>query len=100
MPISIALLFCIPIGLLFYFEARWLSRRLAGRYELRERRAARFWGFFGALLIPFIYCFGLLEDAFPGRLGKALSVGIGLVLGISLGRIVQWIMATTPAERR
>jgi hypothetical protein len=26
-------------------------------------------------LIPLIYCFGLIEDAFPGRLGKAIAIG-------------------------
>jgi hypothetical protein len=75
MPISIALLLCIPIGLFFYFEIRWLCRRILGRFEKYERRAARVWGLFGALLIPLIYCFGWIEYAFPGRLGKVLAIG-------------------------
>ena len=75
MPISIALLLCIPIGFLFYLEARWLTRYLFGRFELRERKAARLFGVFGALLIPIIYCFGLIEYSFPGKLGKAIAFG-------------------------
>jgi hypothetical protein len=75
MPITYALFLCIPIGLLFYFEARWLIRYLLGRYEEKERRAARFFGVFGALLIPLIYCFGHIEDAFPGPAGRAIATG-------------------------
>lgn len=84
MPISIALLFCIPIGFLFYFEARWLIRYALGRYEQRERRAARLFGVFGASLIPLIDCFGLIEDAFPGRLGKTIAIGFFLVATLGL----------------
>ncbi|MGD0522632.1 MAG: hypothetical protein ABSA48_15355 [Terracidiphilus sp.] len=76
MPISIALLLCLPIGFLFYFEARWLIRYALGRFEQRERRAARFLGVFGASLIPLIYCCGLIEDAFPGRLGETMAIGL------------------------
>jgi hypothetical protein len=75
LPIPIALLLCIPIGFLFYFEARLLIRYCLGRYEQREPKAARLIGVFGALLIPLVYCFGLIEDSFPGNLGKATAVG-------------------------
>jgi hypothetical protein len=67
MPISIALLFCIPIGFLFYFMARFLLRSWFCRYEWRERRAACVWGAFGALIIPAIWIAGCLEDEYPGR---------------------------------
>jgi hypothetical protein len=80
-PISIGLLLGIPIAFLFFFEARWLIRYASGRYELRERRAARLFGVFGALLIPLIYCFGLIEDAFPGRLGETIAVGSFAIIG-------------------
>jgi hypothetical protein len=85
MPISIALLLCIPIGILFYFEARWLIRYALGRYEQRERRAARFFGVVGASLIPLIYCSGLIGSAFPGRLGKTIEIGFCVVaiLGVA-----------------
>jgi hypothetical protein len=81
-PISIALLFCIPIGFLFYFEARWLIRYTVGDYGQRERRVARLLGVFGVALIPLIYSFGLVEDAFPGRLGKVLANGVIVVAGL------------------
>jgi len=84
MPISIALLLCIPIGFAFYYEARWLIRYFLGRYELRERRAARLFGVFGGLLIPMIYCFGLIEDALPGRLGKTAAIGFFMVATMGL----------------
>jgi len=28
------------------------------------------------LLVPLIYCFGLIEDAFPGLLGKTMANGV------------------------
>jgi hypothetical protein len=76
MPIFIALLLCIPLGFLFYFEARWLLRFFLGRYEQKERRAARLFGAFGALSIPLIYCTGLLGDAIPGRFGRTTAAGL------------------------
>ncbi len=42
MPISIALWLGVPIGFLFYFEARSLILYSVGRFEQQERRAARF----------------------------------------------------------
>ena len=79
MPISIALLLCIPIGFLAYFEARWLIRYLFGRYESRERKAALICGFFGASLIPLLYCFGYIEQEFPGRIGENLAMGFFMI---------------------
>jgi hypothetical protein len=84
MPISLALLFCIPIGLLFYFEARWLIRYFSGRFEQKERRAARLFGIFGVLLIPLIYCSGLIEHEFPGRFGKPIAIGLCAVVFLGL----------------
>jgi hypothetical protein len=83
MPISIALWLGVPIGFLSYFEARWLIRYCVGRFDQRERRAARFCGAFGVFLIPLIYCFGLIEDAFPGRLGT--TIACGLFAAVSFG---------------
>lgn len=82
MPISVALLFCIPIGLLFWMEARWFLRRFLNRYELRERRAASAWGLFGALLIPVIYAHGLIQEAFPGITGKAIATGFFVAVAL------------------
>jgi hypothetical protein len=84
MPISIALLFCIPLGLLFYFGGRWLLRYLLGRYEQKERRAALFFGAFGALSIPLIYCSGLIGDAIGGRLGVAVDGVLFAVAALGL----------------
>jgi hypothetical protein len=75
MPISIALFLGIPIGFLFYFEARWLIQWCLGRYESRERKVARFCAFFGVLLVPLIYCFGFIWQEFPGRIGEVLAMG-------------------------
>ena len=83
MPISIGLLLCIPIGFLFFLEGRWLARYASGRYEQRERRAALLFGIFGASLIPLIYCFGHIEDAFPG-FGKTIENGSFMVGGVGL----------------
>ena len=73
MPISYALLLCIPIGLLAYFEARWTIRYVLGRYEQRERRAARLIGVYGALIIPLIYVCGLAGDSFSQPTGKIVT---------------------------
>jgi Na+-driven multidrug efflux pump len=73
MPINFALLFCIPIGILYYFAARWLLRFFLRRYEQKERRAARLFALFGALSIPLIYCAGLVGNAIPGRFGKIIA---------------------------
>jgi len=73
MPINYALLLCIPIGLLFYFEARWLLRFFLGRYEHKERRAAYSFAAFGALSVPLIYVSGIIGDAISGRLGVVFA---------------------------
>ena len=99
MPISIALLFCVPLGLLLFFEMRWLIRHLLGRYEKAERTVARSFGMFGALLIPLVYGNGLIEHAVPRTLGRVLANGLVAtavflllgwpcsVLGLKLGRM-------------
>jgi hypothetical protein len=84
MPINYALILCIPIGLLFYFGARWLLRFLLGRYEQKERRAALFFGAFGALSIPLIYCSGLVGDTIGGRLGETVDGVLFAVAALGL----------------
>lgn len=76
MPIAIALLLCVPIGFVAYIEARWLIRYVFGRYESRERKAARICGLFGVVLIPMIRCFGYIEQEFPGKTGENLATGL------------------------
>jgi hypothetical protein len=70
MPDLIVLSFSIPLGVLFFFQTRWLIRLLVGRYEKAERRVARYFGLFGASLIPLVYGTRLIEDAVPGGVGK------------------------------
>ena len=84
MPIDFALLFCIPIGILYYFAARWSLRFFLGRYEQKERRAARLFGAFGALSIPLIYCSGLVGDAVSGRFGQTIAGGLFAVAALGL----------------
>jgi len=83
MPISIALFLGIPIGLLFYFEARWLIRYWTGRYESPEHKAARICGFFGLSLVPLIYCFGFIGQEFPGRIGEILAIGFFMIASLA-----------------
>lgn len=73
MPINYALLLCIPIGLLAYIEARWMVRYVLGKYEARERRAARLVGIYGALIIPLIFVCGLAGNSLSGRTGKIIT---------------------------
>jgi hypothetical protein len=96
MGISYAILLCLPIGFLFFFEARWLIRYALGRYEKRERRAAQLFGVFGASLVPLIYCFGLVGDAFPGRNGKLIADGF---FAASIVGLVALILATLNESR-
>jgi hypothetical protein len=84
MPLSLALWFCIPIGALYYFLARWLHRFLLGRYERRERRAAWLFGVIGALSIPLIYCSGLVGDAISGRFGQTIGEVLFAVVAVGL----------------
>ena len=76
MPISYALLLCIPIGFLFFFIARLMSRFVIGRYERTERRASAAFGVFGALLIPTIWIFGCLQEEFPNIPGMAIGFSL------------------------
>lgn len=94
MPISIALLFCIPIGFLMYFELRWLFCHFLSRYEQKERRVARVFGVFGAFLIPIVYCYGCIEDAFPGRMGETVATGFLTVLSFAVVGLVARIYST------
>jgi len=84
MPISYALLLCVPIGLLFFWIGRLCSLYVLGRYERTERRASMAFGVFGALLIPDIWIIGNLLEEFPGTSGMLMAylllVGEGLVL--------------------
>jgi hypothetical protein len=73
MPISYALLLCIPIGFVFFLLARFGLRYLMGWYERPERRSALIFGLFGALLIATIWTMGCLEEEFPTITGKAFS---------------------------
>jgi Na+-driven multidrug efflux pump len=93
MPINFALLFCIPIGILYYFAARWSLRFFLGRYEQKERRAARLFGAFGALSIPLIYCSGLVGDAVSGRFGQTIAGGLFAVAALGLvGPLLKTLM--------
>ena len=65
MPISYALLLCIPIGFVFFLIARFCLRYLMGHYGQPERRAALIFGLFGALIIPTIWINGCLGEEFP-----------------------------------
>jgi hypothetical protein len=80
MPITYALLLCVPIGALFYFEMRWVIKRFFGSYGQKEIAAARLWGLFGALIIPFIYCSGLIGSLFPQRFETIVIAGIFVAL--------------------
>ena len=84
MPISFALLLCIPIGFLFFFIPRLTSRFVIGRYGRLERRASLAFGIFGVLLIPDLWTFGCLQEEFPNAPGTAIALllflGEGLVL--------------------
>jgi Na+-driven multidrug efflux pump len=92
-PINIALLFCIPIGILYYFAARGLIRFFLGRYEQKERRAACLFGAFGTLSIPLIFCSRLVGDAISGRFGRAVADGLFAVVALGLiGPLLKTLM--------
>ena len=84
MPITLALWFCIPIGALYYFAARSLLRFFLGRYEQKERNAARLFGAFGALSLPLIYCFGLVGNSISGKFGHAIAGGLFGIVALAL----------------
>ena len=94
MPISIALLFCIPIGFAFYYEGRWLVRRATGRYGLKERRVALAFAIFGALLIPDIWCSGLAENAVSGTFTKSIVNAAVAAVTMGISAIAGWVFVT------
>jgi len=73
MPISYALLLCVPIGFLFFWIGRLCSLYLLGRYAGPERRASMAFGVFGALLIPDIWIIGNLQEEFSGMIGMVIG---------------------------
>jgi hypothetical protein len=84
MPISYALLLCIPIGFLFFFIARLTSRFVLGRYGPFEHRASMAWGVFGALLIPDLWILGSLHEEFSGLPGTVISSLVIPIEGLTL----------------
>ncbi len=84
MPISYALMLCIPIGLLFYFIARQLSRSIIGCFGRVERRAALAFGAFGVLLIPYLWIVGCLHEEFSKIPYAAISFLLLLAEGLAL----------------
>ncbi|MGO9324941.1 MAG: hypothetical protein ACLP07_10305 [Terracidiphilus sp.] len=93
MPISYALLLCIPIGLLAYFEARWMLRFFLGRYEQKERKAAYCFAAFGALSVPLIYVSGIVGAAISGMFGTVVSgVLFGVVAMLLIGPLLWMLM--------
>jgi hypothetical protein len=89
MPISYALLLCVPIGCLCFFVGRLTSRIVIGRYGQFERRASIAFGIFGALLIPDIWTLGCLQDEFPDMLGRVAGGLLFLVEGLILAAVFQ-----------
>jgi hypothetical protein len=89
MPISFALLLCIPIGFVFFLIARFSLRYLVGHYERPERRAALIFGLFGSLLIPTIWTMGCLEEEFPTISGTVISYLLFLVEGLAIVELIR-----------
>ena len=87
MPISFALLLCIPIGFLFFFIARLTCRFVLGRYESYEHRATLAFSIFGALLIPDIWTIGCLQEGFPKVPEMLISSPVFLFEGFALATI-------------
>lgn len=94
MPISIALLFCIPTGFAFHYEARWLIRWATGRFGLKERRGVLAFGVFGGLLIPMIYCAGFTERAVSGEFEKYVAAARTMIVGVSIAVFAGWMFVT------
>jgi hypothetical protein len=62
-------------------------------FEKKERRAALFFGAFGAFSIPLIYCSGLVGDAIGGRLGETVDGVIFAVAALGLiGPLLRTLM--------
>jgi hypothetical protein len=89
MPISYALLLCVPIGFLCFFIGRLTSRFVVGRYDQFERRASIAFGIFGALIIPDIWTLGCLQDEFPSMPGPAAGCLLFSVEGLILAAVFQ-----------
>ena len=87
MPISYALLLCIPIGFLFFLIARLTCRIAIGRYDRFEHRASLAFGAFGALLIPDLWTLGSIKEEFPGRPGTVFSFLLFAVEGLILAAV-------------
>lgn len=98
MPISVALLFCVPIGFAFYFEGRWLIRPATGRHGLKERGLTVAFAVFGVLLIPSIWCSGLSEDAVSGNFEKEIATAIIVAVTIGISAIAGWFFVTERTE--
>jgi len=98
MPISIALLFCIPIGLGLYYEGRWLIRKAIGRWSVKERRGALAFGILGGLLIPMVYCDALAEGALSGKLHKSIVAGMTFAIGASIAGLSGWVFVKEKKE--
>jgi len=93
MPINYALLLCIPIGLFFYFEARWLLRFFLGRFEQKERGAAYCFAAFGALSVPLIYVTGIIGNAISGTVGTVVSgVLFGVIAILLMGPLLRLLL--------
>lgn len=84
MPISYALLLCLPIGYLFFWIGRLCSLYVLGRYEGSQRRASMAFGVFGALLIPDIWVIGNLQEEFSGMIGMVIGYSLLLAEGLVL----------------
>jgi hypothetical protein len=100
MPISYALLLCIPLCFIFFLIASVCLNYLIGHYERPERRAALIFGLFGALLIPHIWIIGCLEEAFPTILGTVLSYLLFLTELLFIAEIIRRTYAKSRDEER
>ena len=84
MPVNFTLLFCIPIGILYYFAARWSLRFFLGRYEQKERRVRTpVWGLW-CLVDPLNLLLRLVGDAVSGRFGQTIAGGLFAVAALGL----------------
>jgi hypothetical protein len=88
MPISYALLLCIPIGFVFFLIARFLLRYLMSHYERSERRVALIFGLFGTLLIPTIWVGGCLDEEFPTFLRMGITQ---LMFLVEVGAVAEFV---------